>query len=152
MIIKLYKTEDDPRVVDKTLTNEISITGTCKDTLDTFAPTILIGQDVTGYNYMYIPVFERYYFIDGCSIVRTGLYQIEGVKEDVLMSLKDQLLDLSVIIDKTESKTLGDEYIDDGSFITSQKSIQKVYNFPTGFNDTPDFILLTAGAIQAQSQ
>lgn len=147
MIIKLYKTEDDPRVVDKTLTDELSITGTCKDTLDTFAPTILIGQDVTGYNYMYIPSFDRYYFIDGCSIVRTGLYQIEGVKEDVLMSLKGQLMNLSVIIDKTESESLGDEYIDDGSFITSSKTINQIVNYPNGFNDTPDYILLTAGGI-----
>ena len=148
MIIKLYKTEDDRSVVNKTLTNELTVQGTMRDVLDTFSPEVMLTQDVKDYNYMYIPSLDRYYFVNGCTIVRTGLYQLRDVEEDVLMSLKSQFLDVYAIIDKTASSELGDEYINDGSFITSAKSIQKVYNFARGFNDTPDFILLTAGAIQ----
>lgn len=145
MLIKLYKTEDDRSVVNKTLTNELSVQGTMRDVLDTFSPEVMLAQDVKDYNYMYIPSLDRYYFVNGCTIVRTGLYQLKDVEEDVLMSLKSQFLDVYAIIDKTASSELGDEYINDGSFITSSKSINQLVKFPEGFNDTPDYILLTAG-------
>ena len=147
MQIQLYTITDDVNVVNKSLGTAKTITGTVRDSVDLYKPTILVAQDVSEYNYMYIPDFDRYYFISGCVAVRTGVYQITEVYEDVLMSLKGQFLGIEAIIDKTESKTLGNEYVDDGSFITSAKSFTKVYNFPTGFNDNPEFILLTAGGV-----
>ena len=147
MEIRFYKTKDDKNVVNKTLTNELQVSGIARDVVDLYSPEILLNQDVSGYNYMYIPQFNKYYFVNGCTIVRTGLYQIKNVEEDVLMSLKNQFLHVRAIIDKTAKTTLGDEYINDGSFVTSSKTIDQVYNFTTGFNDTPDFILLTAGAL-----
>ena len=145
MEIRFYKITDDPIKVDKNLTNEIIVQGTCRDEIDLFSPEVVVGFDCREYNYMYIPEFDRYYFINGGSFVSNGLFRVKDVGEDVLMSLKDELQDLMVIIDKTEMSAVGNEYIDDGSFITSSKTINKVYNFPDGFNDNPDFILLTAG-------
>lgn len=147
MEIIFYKVGDDPRKVFKNLTNEHSVQGTCRNELDVFSPEIVMEFDCTGYNYMYIPQFERYYYINGCTIVNQGLYKVEDVKEDVLMSLNSQFINLECIIDKTESASVGDEYINDGSFIISEKTINQVYNYSQGFNDTPDFILLTAGGI-----
>ncbi len=147
MEIRFYKTKDDKNVVNKTLTNELQVSGIARDVVDLYSPEILLNQDVSGYNYMYIPQFNKYYFVNGCTIVRTGLYQIKNVEEDVLMSLKNQFLHVRAIIDKTAKTSLGDEYINDGSFVTSSKTIDQVYNFANGFNDTPDFILLTAGAL-----
>lgn len=147
MEIKLYKITDDVNVVHKTLGTDKTVTGTVRDSLDVYKPSILVAQDISDYNYMYIPEFGRYYFISGCVAVRTGLYQITDVLEDVLMSLKSQFLNIEAIIDKTELKSLGDEYIDDGSFITSSKMVTQIYNYSSGFNDNPDFILLTAGGV-----
>lgn len=147
MIIKLYKCSDDKIVVNKTLTDEKTIEGTTKEILNIHSPSILVTQDITGYNYMYIPDFDHYYFINGCDIVRQGLYQIKEVKQDVLMTHKDQFLQLNAIIDKTNNVELADEYMNDGSFVTSNKSYNTIYNFPSGFNDEPDYILLTAGGV-----
>lgn len=145
MILRFYKITDAPEVVNKTLGEFLEVEGTCRSELDTFSPEVVVGFDCRDYNYMYIPEFDRYYFINGGSFVSNGLFRVKDVREDVLMSLKDELQNLMVIIDKTEMPGVGNEYINDGSFITSSKTINKVYDFPDGFNDNPDFILLTAG-------
>lgn len=147
MEIILYKNLSDNHTINKNIVQPKTIQGYCKDVIDEYSPDISVSQDIGDYNYMYIPSFKKYYYINGCSVIRTGMYKIENVEEDVLMTLKDQLLTLNVIIDKTEQTSLSNMYIDDGSFINSCKSIMKTYNFPYGFNDTPDFILLTAGAL-----
>ena len=147
MQIQLYNISDDVNVVNKHLGTAHVITGTVRGELDLFKPAILVAEDISDYNYMYIPEYSRYYFISGCTAVRTGLYMIENVSEDVLMTLKGQFLNIEAIIDKTESKSLGDEYIDDGSFVTSSKMVTQIYNYSSGFNDNPDFILLTAGGV-----
>lgn len=147
MIIKLYKCSDSPIVVNKTLTDEKIITGTTKELLNIHSPSILVAQDVSEYNYMYIPDFDHYYYINGCDIVKNGLYQIKEVRSDVLMTYKEQFVSLPAIIDKTESAALGDEYINDGSFISSVQTYNTIYNFTSGFNDEPDYILLTAGGL-----
>ena len=147
MIIKLYKCSDSPIVVNKTLTDEKIITGTTKELLNIHNPSIVVAQDVSEYNYMYIPDFDHYYYINGCDIVKNGLYQIKEVRSDVLMTYKEQFVSLSAIIDKTNNIELADEYMNDGSFVTSNKTYNTIYNFPSGFNDDPDYILLTAGGI-----
>ena len=63
------------------------------------------------------------------------------------MTYKEQFVSLSAIIDKTNNIELADEYMNDGSFVTSNKTYNTIYNFPSGFNDDPDYILLTAGGI-----
>lgn len=143
----LYKISDPPNKLTKTLEHLKTIQGTIRGELDEFSPTILVEEDVSKYNYMFISETNRYYFIDGCSQIRTGMYEIKNVKEDVLTTWGSQVLNLEVIIDKTEKLNLGNEYIDDGDFITSAKSVTKVYNFSGGFNDDPEYILLTAGGV-----
>ena len=59
MIIKLYKCSDSPIVVNKTLTDEKIITGTTKELLNIHNPSIVVAQDVSEYNYMYIPDFDH---------------------------------------------------------------------------------------------
>lgn len=147
MEIQFFKISDAPERVNKSLGNGISVNGTCRSELDTYSPEITLETNVSEYNYMYIPEFSRYYYINGCVIVNNGLYKVTGVHEDVLMSLKDQFLMLNAIVDKSALYSIGDEYINDGSFISSSKTFNKVFNFPSGFNDKPDFILVTAGGI-----
>lgn len=67
MLITLYRVEDDPRVVNKTLSSEhLDINATCTDAKDILNPEFVINlaaQVSANYNYMYIPEFHRYYFI-----------------------------------------------------------------------------------------
>ncbi len=39
----------------------------------------------------------------------------------------------------------GKEYIDDGYLVSENVMFKTVYNFPAGFNDTGEYILITAG-------
>ena len=39
----------------------------------------------------------------------------------------------------------GNEYIDDGSLVAENVMFQTIYNFPAGFNENPELILITAG-------
>ena len=56
---------------------------------------------ITDANYMYIPEFGRYYFIRDITIAITGLYVISA-RVDVLMSFKDQILNLECFIERNE--------------------------------------------------
>ena len=64
---------------------------------------------------------------------------------DVLMSFRGHILQLPVIVDKQSMTDNGDEYIDDGSLVMDNVMFTTTYNFPDGFNDTPEYILITAG-------
>lgn len=153
MIIKLYQIFDAPNVVHKTLMYEHSLEGILKEPVDYYSPEIMVKTRMISnlegfnYNYMYIPNFKKYYYINGFEVINSDLFRIKDVKEDVLMSLKSAFELVDCIVDKSESDIVGDKYINDGSFITSAKTIDQIYNYPNGFNDTPDYILITAGGI-----
>ena len=93
-------------------------------------------------NYCFIPKFNRYYFIDEI-IPITGDRSIIKCKVDVLESFKDDIKSLTAIINKQE--TISDKFIDDGSWIVENKDFLQSYNFSNGFNDSGEFILITAG-------
>lgn len=67
MLIILYRVEDDPRVVNKTLSSaSLSIDAKCTDAKDILNPEFVINlaaQVAANYNYMEIPEFHRFYFI-----------------------------------------------------------------------------------------
>ena len=109
------------------------------------SPVIRFETDqVMRYNYAYIPELQRYYAVDTISVTYDGLYDV-SFSVDVLMSFRGHILQLPVIVDKQSESRNGDEYIDDGSLIADNVMFTTVYNFPDGFNDTPEVILITAG-------
>lgn len=56
---------------------------------------------ITDANYMYISEFGRFYFIQDITISVTGIYQITAIV-DVLMSWRDNILNLNCFIDRNE--------------------------------------------------
>ena len=56
------------------------------------------------YNYAYIPVFGRYYFISRVTIVRSNLFRYE-MHVDPLMSFRQEILALSPVISRYEHST-----------------------------------------------
>ena len=143
MTIYFYNNTSENNQIGKVLTNETSISGTLRDITNYITPVILIEFDPTEYNYIYIEDFKRYYFINKVETVRTGLWNIY-CNVDVLESFKDEILNLKVIIDKQQS--IGNQYKDDGSIVMENRRFNTVYNFPYGFNDAGELILITAGA------
>ena len=148
MVALLYKNTSDNRVISKniSLIKEVSIE--LKSNVDFISPTIFLQtfdgcEDV---NYLYIEEFKRYYFVNNINHITGGRISL-NCSVDVLMSNKNDILALSCIIDKQESisSSFSDKYIDDGSFVTECRTFNSIINFPNGFNDNAEFILITAG-------
>ena len=56
---------------------------------------------ITDFNYCYIPVLERYYYINNPILVTDRLFRLE-LSEDVLMSMKVQFRELDAFISRNE--------------------------------------------------
>ena len=146
MQITLYKVSDENNKIDKMLLSGFTMTGSLKEESNVLRPTILINADnPTSYNYMYIDDFKRYYYIKEMTSIRTGLWRLT-CEVDVLKTYASQIKNLQVIIDKQSNVSLSDKYINDGDLVCENKSYTDVVNFSNGFNDEPQYILVTAGA------
>ena len=112
------------------------------------SPSLQI-QDIAviGYNYCYIPDFGRYYYINDINALRANLFELSlGV--DVLMTYASAIRNNSAIIDKAQSQGTAYKYINDGSWVNTNRMTQEVVNFSGGFNDNGEFILITAGGME----
>ena len=143
-VIFYYNLSDD-RKINKELVGGSTYSGQARDEVDVMNPTILFDvSDVLRYNYAYIPQFQRYYEVVNRNSFREGLFEIT-FSVDVLMSFKNDINNLNVVVDKQSDFEIGNEYIDDGSLVSENVMFQKIYEFPNGFNDTAEYILITAG-------
>jgi hypothetical protein len=128
MNIELYKNSAPPNKVNKSsnLSNKREIEAVRfieKNSLDILNPSVLIQltdevRDASKYNYLYIPKFSRYYFIDSIS-TEGGLIRIDG-RCDVLMSHKSDILKSKQYILRQE-KNNNSPYLDDNMLPISSK-------------------------------
>lgn len=145
MVVKFYYNQSDDRQINKVLTGETTFEGVPRGDIDIMAPVIRFDSaDILRFNYCYIPELQRYYSVRSINAYREGLYDVT-LEVDVLMSFRNHILRLECIVDKQAQSRNGDEYIDDGSLVTDNIMFNRVYNFSSGFNSTPEFILITAG-------
>lgn len=143
--VKLYTYTGEPNRLQKSslLTAELDLTGTARSEIDISNPEIMIESSATlrSYNYMYIPEFNRYYFITK-SLYRNGIWNITG-HVDVLMSFDSQIATCSGIVARNES--LYDTFlIDDRLRFLGYKSINTI-KFPNGVKRGESFILAVNG-------
>ena len=78
MEIKLYKTKDDERVINKTLTDELVLDAKIKDKRSILDMVLILfsSSDIFDYNYCYIEKFHRYYFMSDVHVTPTNLFEI----------------------------------------------------------------------------
>ena len=148
MEIKLYKTSSPRKKLVKDLTDEITLVGTLRAQSSVMSPAFTVQDtSVVGYNYCYIPDFGRRYYINGIDALRANLYELSlGI--DVLMTYAAQIRNNYAIVDKVESLGAAYNYINDGSWVNTNRMKQSIINFATGFNETGEFILITAGGVE----
>lgn len=148
MEIKLFKTLSPRKKLVKELTDGITLTGTLRGQASVMSPSLQI-QDIAviGYNYCYIPDFGRYYYINDINALRANLFELSlGI--DVLMTYAEAIRNNAAIIDKVQPQKGAMPYINDGSYVNTNKMYQTVINFSNGFNDAGEFILITAGGME----
>lgn len=145
MDIQFFYNKSDERQIFKELISGVILTGNLRDMSSIIKPSFLVESDKPiRYNFCYIPDWQRYYFVRNITSVRTNLYLIE-LDTDVLMSFKNDIVNFQVVVDKQSMSENGDEYIDDGSLVCDNTFFNRIYNFSTGFNNSPEYILITAG-------
>ena len=144
MEVILYKNSSENNVIGKSLVQIKSVECNLKNDVSVVNPILVLSytDSILDSNYCFIPKFNRYYFIDEI-IPITGDRSIIKCRVDVLESFKDDIKSLTAIINKQE--TIADKFIDDGSWIVENKDFLQSYNFSNGFNDSGEFILITAG-------
>lgn len=145
MEVQFFYNSSDDRQINKDLIPGETFIGELRDEINLESPIIRFDtQEVLRYNYAFIPDLQRYYSVVKRDCFREGLWDI-SFNIDVLMSFRGDIFQLYAIIDKQTLPENGDEYIDDGSLVTDNIMYTSVYNFPDGFNNIPEFILITAG-------
>ena len=148
MVIELFHCTSEDNAMYKNLDSKLTLTGSLRNETDVVNPVILIEGNVDSiseyYNYAHIPSFNRSYFIREIRSVRTNILEI-SLAVDVLMSFRYEILANKVIINKSDNELWSNIYYDDGSFITESRDFYTIKTFEDGFNDTGEFILITAG-------
>lgn len=145
MEIIFYNNSSDNRQVKKNISSIKSMTAQCFNESSILNPVLICAYDVSLFsaNYLYIPYYSRYYFINDITIIDGHRIKISA-HVDVLMTYASQITGLQVIVDK--QKTLNaDAYFNDNSYVTDDRSTYATINFPNSFLDDGEFILITAG-------
>lgn len=145
MEVIFYYNASDARVINKALIGGESFSGVPTGEVNIMAPLIRFEDDgFLRYNYAYIPELQRYYAVESVICIRQGIWDV-SFSVDVLMSFRGDILVLSAIVDKQSMVENGDEYIDDGSLVADNVMFTRLHQFEDGFNDYPEYILITAG-------
>ena len=82
--------------------------------------------------------------VDDITVYRDGLIYVT-LSVDVLMSFKRDILSCIAVVDKQAMRENGDEYIDDGSLVTDNLMFTTLTEYPGGFNDSVEYVLIVAG-------
>lgn len=145
--INLYTNNSDEMYINKKITAIKTLSGELVKGSSLIDVNILIEEDnvdiITSCNYIYIPSFKRYYYVNDIASVRTGMWEL-ACHVDVLMSYKDSILATEAIIAKNEN-----EYnlmLNDSSLMSYSNPIITTKKFPNGFGeDGYDLVLTVLG-------
>lgn len=143
MVIKLYKTLDDPKTVNKTLTDELTVSGVARDPVNVTTPVIEVEADnssLAGYNYAYIEDYARYYFVDVTN--DSWKFNTLTLSCDILTSSRAWLLARTATI--TRNERLYQSYLTDPDFATYAYTNIVTKLFPQSVN-MDSIILMTVG-------
>ena len=104
MEIKLFTNNSDDRVVNKTLTNETTISGELKDILPLKDLSFTFDfSTITNYNGLnYALINNVYYFVTDKTILTNNFIELK-LHIDVLMTYKDKFLGLNCIVKRNEN-------------------------------------------------
>ena len=107
--IHTYKSSAEQNRVDKTnfLTADMIISGVLREASSLIHPSITFTSDtIPTFNYVYIPIFNRYYYVTDITSIKNKLWQM-SLTVDVLMTYKEALLACTGYIDRNENEYNG---------------------------------------------
>ena len=105
MEIKLFTNNSDNRVVNKVLSNEITLNGELKDILPLTDISFTFDfSTITNYNvFNYALINGIYYFVTDKTILNSNFIELK-LHIDVLMSYKSKFINLECVVKRNEEK------------------------------------------------
>lgn len=144
MTINLYNTNSPKNKITKSLTAVDTLTGTLREESSVISPVITIERSSpTGFNYAYIPEFGRYYFVEDIDVIRNKLLRLH-LRVDPLMSFANEIKANTAIVRKSASNY--NVLINDNSLRSYQNDLYTYKEFPNGFGEAFEYVLLVAGS------
>ena len=155
--IYLYNNGDDKRVVHKTLTGGYSIAAVLLETSSVINPRLKLAwnDNYVSCNYLYIPAFNRFYFINNISADVGGIAIIDA-HVDVLKTYASAFETCAAVVTReTRSNKIGSvrsTYIPDNKLpISTGRSLKVIeftgtdLNIDTATMTSTNFVLNVAG-------
>lgn len=144
--VSMFTNLSDNNHISKNLKLLKTYQGNLRDECNVLNPSIMIAdpdiENLVGeINYLYIPVFKRYYYVTGITNIRTGLWRFD-CRVDVLQTYKEQILQQTAVISRQENSW--NLYLNDEMFKIYQNPIITTQKFPNGFTGE-SFVLAIAG-------
>jgi hypothetical protein len=144
MTIEFYVNQSEKNRLDKTLVSAFNLNGELKEDCSIIDPVIKIVGDVSSMasvNYMYIPSFGRYYFINNVISINNEICEVHA-HVDVLSTYKNEIRAQRAVVSRQEKKW--NLYLNDGVFKTYQNPYIITKAFSSGFT-SQHFVLSIAG-------
>ena len=145
--IQLMQNNSPVEKIGKSLTAGGSYTCLIKENTSIIDPVIILNtsDSISGYNYMYIPDFGRYYFIKDIISLNNNRWEIQA-HVDVLESYKTDILANSAVLKRQQN--MYNLYLDDSEYVVyNPERIQTLkFKNATGFNKTLTYCLVVNGA------
>lgn len=144
-VITFMKCISERNVIGKNWSDSTAIEGKLLYDQSIETPSIIIEGDVIGYNYAYIGLFHRFYYITDIKVLKNARMQID-LKSDPLQSFKSGILDSYASVNRQASK--GNAFIEDPYMWTQINKKVSTMTFkdgglPVDFDHTTDTYILT---------
>lgn len=126
--ITLYKNSAEPNRVDKTEYLEFvgTISGVTREETSVITLSLNIEYDgLIDFNYIYIPTFNRYYFVTDITLVNYNFYEV-SLSVDVLMTYKDAIYECKAFIDRNEF-SYNKLIVDDNVPLQQGQNIEQIF-------------------------
>lgn len=119
---------------DVRLKNETSI----------MSPTFELSNYSPQYNYVYVPSWGRYYFVNDVTLNINGIYEM-SCTFDVLASYRDSIGATNTFIDRCEDATYYNKYISDGAISSEERIISITSATTDAFPSSTVYVLRVMG-------
>lgn len=150
--VYLYHNASENKVIGKTLTAMGQLECTFKNDISVEKPVLIVANTTQSLttetyldelNYIYIPRFNRYYYVEEIKALPGYRYEIR-CRVDVLESFKADILNLTVILDHSQA-TGANMYLQSPIWVANAKNATSIINFPNGLLNSGEYILITVG-------
>lgn len=146
LTVTLYVSDSPVEKIGKSLSSGTDFSCELKDETSILNPKIKIysSSNLSGYNYMYIPEFNRYYYINDISSPRNNEWDISA-HVDVLETYKTAILANSAVVRRQQSQY--NLYLDDPDFHAYNYERIQTIKFPNNlFDKSLHYVLVVNGS------